>query len=92
MNVALFFTEPLLNDDGVVIKVQTPAGEMPSISCMGCYFFNVPTEQLSAFQAKVVAEGGKLEIESKENLHYRFHGKHTCVLVNSLAFPFMYQN
>lgn len=92
MNVVLFFTEPLLNDDGSVVKVQTPSGVKPGISFMGCYSCKVPTEQLTAFQAKVATEGGKLENESEEKLSYSFHGKHSCVLVDSLASPFMYQN
>lgn len=92
MNVALFFTEPLLSDDGSVVMVQTPFGVKPGISFIGCYSCKVPSEQLPSFQAAVAAKGGKLEEETAERLRYSFHGEHACVLVDSLASPFMYQN
>lgn len=88
MNVILFFTEPLLND-GSVVKVQTPLGVRPGVAFMGFYSCKVPAEQLTAFKELVVHNGGKLEEESEEWLRYSFHGEHSCVLVDSLATPFM---
>lgn len=92
MNVSLFFTEPLLDDNGSVVKVQTPSGVRPGISSIGCYSCKVPAEQLAVFQAKVASKGGKLEKESDGRLHYSFHCTNACVLVDGLASPFMYQN
>ena len=90
MNVSLFFTEPLLNEDGSVAKVQTPLGVIPGVVFMGTYSCKVPVEQLAAFKKQVVRNGGKLEAESEEQLRYSFYGEHSCVLVDSLATPFMY--
>lgn len=92
MNVSLFFTEPRLNEDGSVAKVKTPFGVKPGVAFMGSYSCRVPAEQLAAFKKLVVRNGGKLEAESEERLRYSFYGEHACVLVDSLATPFMFQN
>lgn len=89
MNVSLFFTEPRLNEDGSVVKVQTPLGVRPGVACMGSYSCRVPSEQLASFKDQVVRNGGKLEAESEELLRYSFYGEHVCALVDSLATPFM---
>lgn len=93
MNVILFFTEPRLNADGSQATIWTESGRIPEISFMGAYYCNVPDEQLPTFKEQVAQKGGKPEQKlcSDGKLYYRFHGKHSCVLVDSLASPFMYR-